>query len=294
MSNVALLVNPTAGKGRAANIVAKVTERLRQGGANVAILVGRDVEDAKALARQATEDGVDAIVALGGDGMVHLALNVVAGTQTPLGIIPAGTGNDLAATLGLPTKDPLAAAAVVADHLEAGTSRAMDAVRIGTDQWFGCVLSAGFDSRVNDRANRMSWPRGRMRYNLAILAELGVFKPIPFEIELDGELWETEAMLVAVGNAKSYGAGMKVTPDAEIDDGLVDITVLGPVSKVEFLKAFPKVFKGTHKDHPAVTMRRAKTVSLAAEDVTVYADGEYIGELPIGCQTVQGAVQVLA
>jgi diacylglycerol kinase (ATP) len=170
----------------------------------------------------------------------------------------------------------------------------MDAVRIGTDQWFGCVLSAGFDSRVNDRANRMSWPRGRMRYNLAILAELGVFKPIPFEIEMDGELWETEAMLVAVGNAKSYGAGMKVTPDAEIDDGLVDITVLGPVSKVEFLKAFPKVFKGTHKDHPAVTMRRAKTVSLAAEDVTVYADGEYIGELPIGCQTVQGAVQVLA
>jgi len=294
MSNVALLVNPTAGKGRAANIVAKVTERLRQGGANVAILVGRDVEDAKALARQAAEDGVDAIVALGGDGMVHLALNVVAGTRTPLGIIPAGTGNDLAATLGLPTKDPLAAAAVVADHLAAGTSRAMDAVRIGTDQWFGCVLSAGFDSRVNDRANRMSWPRGRMRYNLAILAELGVFKPIPFEIELDGELWETEAMLVAVGNAKSYGAGMKVTPDAEIDDGLVDITVLGPVSKVEFLKAFPKVFKGTHKDHPAVTMRRAKTVSLAAEDVTVYADGEYIGELPIGCQTVQGAVQVLA
>lgn len=294
MSNVALLVNPTAGKGRAANVVAKVTERLRQGGANVAILVGRDAADAKALARQAIDDGVDAIVALGGDGMVHLALNVVAGTQTPLGIIPAGTGNDLAATLGLPTKDPLAAAALASDHLAAGTSRPMDAVRIGTDQWFGCVLSAGFDSRVNDRANRMSWPRGRMRYNLAILAELGVFKPIPFEIELDGELWETEAMLVAVGNAKSYGAGMKITPDAEVDDGLVDVTVLGPVSKPAFLKAFPKVFKGTHRDHPAVTMRRAKSVSLAAKDVTVYADGEYIGELPIGCETVQGAVQVLA
>jgi len=294
MSNVALLVNPTAGKGRAANVVAKVTERLRQGGANVAILVGRDVEDAKSLARQAIDDGVDALVALGGDGMVHLALNIVAGTKTPLGIVPAGTGNDLAATLGLPTKDPVAAAGVIADLLSTTGPRPMDAVRVGTDKWFGCVLSAGFDSRVNDRANRMTWPRGRMRYNLAILAELGVFKPIPFEIEIDGELWETEAMLVAVGNAKSYGAGMKITPDAEIDDGLVDITVLGPVSKPEFLKAFPKVFKGTHKDHPAVTMRRAKTVSLAAKDVTVYADGEYIGELPIGCQTVPGAVQVLA
>ena len=294
MSNVALLVNPTAGKGRAAYVVAKVTERLRQGGANVAILVGRDVEDAKSLARQAIDDGVDALVALGGDGMVHLALNIVAGTKTPLGIVPAGTGNDLAATLGLPTKDPVAAAGVIADLLSTTGPRPMDAVRVGTDKWFGCVLSAGFDSRVNDRANRMTWPRGRMRYNLAILAELGVFKPIPFEIEIDGELWETEAMLVAVGNAKSYGAGMKITPDAEIDDGLVDITVLGPVSKPEFLKAFPKVFKGTHKDHPAVTMRRAKTVSLAAKDVTVYADGEYIGELPISCQTVPGAVQVLA
>jgi len=294
MSNVALLVNPTAGKGRAANVVAKVTERLRAGGANVAILVGRDVEDAKALARQAIDDGVDALVALGGDGMVHLALNVVADTKTPLGIVPAGTGNDLAATLQLPTKDPVAAAGVVAERLAGAGARPMDAVRIGTDRWFGCVLSAGFDSRVNDRANRMTWPRGRMRYNLAILAELGVFKPIQFEIELDGVLWETEAMLVAVGNAKSYGAGMKVTPDAEIDDGLLDITVLGPVSKPEFLKAFPKVFKGTHKDHPAVTMRRAKTVSLAARDVTVYADGEYIGELPIGCEVVPGAVQVLA
>jgi diacylglycerol kinase (ATP) len=294
MTSVALLVNPTAGKGRAANTVARVTERLREGGANVAILVGRDAEDAAALAQQAMADGVDAIVALGGDGMAHLALNVVAGTDTPLGIVPAGTGNDLAATLGLPTKDPVAAAGVIAEKLAAGAARPMDAVRVDDDVWFGCVLSAGFDSKVNDRANRMSWPRGRMRYNMAIVAELGVFKPIAFTLELDGERWETEAMLIAVGNARSYGAGMQICPDAVIDDGLVDITVLGPVSKVEFLRAFPQVFKGTHRDHPAVTMRRAKTVSLAADNVTVYADGEYIGELPITCVTVPGAVRVLA
>lgn len=293
-TNVALLVNPTAGKGRAAATVARVTERLRAGGASVAILVGRDAADASGLARQAVSDGVDALVALGGDGMVHLALNVVAGTSTPLGIVPAGTGNDLANTLGLPTKDPLAAAGVIADKLATDGARPMDAVRIGEDRWFGCVLSAGFDSRVNDRANRMTWPKGRMRYNVAIVAELGVFKPVAFTIEMDGEKWETEAMLVAVGNARSYGAGMQVCPDAVIDDGQVDITVLGPVSKVEFLKAFPKVFKGAHRDHPAVTMRRAKTVSLAADDVTVYADGEYIGMLPITCETVPGAVRVLA
>ncbi|MBV9291555.1 MAG: diacylglycerol kinase [Frankiales bacterium] len=294
MANVALLVNPTAGKGRAAGVIAKVTEQLRTGGSNVAILVGRDADDATGLAQQAVADGVDGLVALGGDGMVHLALNVVAGTQTPLGIVPAGTGNDLASTLGLPTKDPAAAARLVAERLRDGSARSMDAVRVG-DRWYGCVLSAGFDSRVNDRANRMSWPRGRMRYNLAILAELGVFKPVPFMLELDGERWETEAMLVAIGNAKSYGAGMQICPDAVVDDGLVDITVLGPVSKPAFLRAFPKVFKGTHRDHPAVTMRRARVVSIAAtEDVTVYADGEHLGSLPVTCETVPHAVRILA
>src|SRR3954447_16347556 len=291
--NIALLVNPTAGKGRAARVVADVTARMRERGTNVAILVGTDATDAQALARQAIADGVDALVALGGDGMVHLALNVVAGTDTPLGIVPAGTGNDLANTLGLPTKDPIAAATLIADRLTTTGPRAMDAVRVG-DKWFGCVLGAGFDSRVNDRANRMSWPRGRMRYNLAILAELRVFTPVPFVLTLDGERWETEAMLVAVGNAKSYGAGMKVTPDAEVDDGVVDVMVLSRVSKPEFLKTFPKVFKGTHVSHPAVTVRRARVVSLSSPGVTAYADGEYLADLPITCETVPGAVQVLA
>ena len=292
-ANLALLVNPTAGKGRAAKVVADVTERLRADGANVAILVGRDVADAQNLARTAIDDGVDAVVALGGDGMVHLALNVVAGTPTPLGIIPAGTGNDLAATLRLPTKDPVVAAGVLMDRLAGGGPRPMDAVRVG-DKWFGCVLGAGFDSRVNDRANRMTWPRGRRRYDLAMLAELRVFQPLPFVLELDGERWETDAMLVAVGNAKSYGAGMMVTPHAEVDDGLVDVVVLGPVSKPEFLKTFPRVFKGTHVTHPAVTVRRARVVSLSSPGVTAYADGEFLADLPITCETVAGAVRVLA
>src|SRR3954467_13553748 len=151
MTSVALLVNPTAGKGRAARVVADVVERLRARGIDVAILVGSDVEHAKSLTRTAIDDGVDAVVALGGDGMVHLVLNVVASTPTPLGIIPAGTGNDLANHLGLPTKDQAAAAAVIAVRLESGAPRPMDAVRVG-DRWFGCVLGAGFDSRVNDRA----------------------------------------------------------------------------------------------------------------------------------------------
>ena len=292
-TSVALVVNPSAGKGRAAKQVAAVAGRLRDSGASVSILVGTDAPDAIAITRKAVADGVDAVVALGGDGMAHLALNAVAGTDTPLGIIPAGTGNDLAATLGLPTKDPVAAAGVVADRLHNDGAWPMDAIRVG-DKWFGCVLGAGFDSRVNDRANRMSWPKGRMRYNIAMVAELGVFAPLPFELVVDGERITTEAMLVAIGNAKSYGAGMKVTPDADVTDGLMDVMVLGPVSKLEFLKTFPKVFKGTHTTHPAVTMRKAKVVELSSPGVTAYADGEYLADLPIRCECVKGAVRILA
>jgi diacylglycerol kinase (ATP) len=293
-ADVALIVNPTAGKGRAAKLVASVASRLRDADANVTILIGHDADDALMLARKAVAEGIDALVALGGDGMVNLALNAVAGTSTPLGIVPAGTGNDLAATLELPTNDSVAAARLVARRLAAAAAWPMDAVRVG-DKWFGCVLGAGFDSRVNDRANTMSWPRGRMRYNLAILAELGVFSPLPFRITIDDDApWETDAMMVAVGNAKSYGAGMKICPDADVSDGLLDVTVLGPVSKPQFLRAFPKVFKGTHVSHPAVTVRRAKVITIESPGVTAYADGEYIADLPVTCECVPGAVQILA
>jgi diacylglycerol kinase (ATP) len=293
-ANVALLVNPTAGKGRAAKLVAGVAATLREAGANVSILIGHDADDALALARKAVSDGSDAVVALGGDGMVNLALNAVAGTPTPLGIIPAGTGNDLASTLNLPTKDPLAAAGLVATKLISGGAWPMDAIKV-SDKWFGCVLGAGFDSRVNDRANTMTWPKGKQRYNLAILAELRVFKPLPFRITIDDEQpWATDAMMVAIGNAKSYGAGMKVCPNADVTDGLLDITVLGPVSKPEFLKAFPRVFKGTHITHPAVTIRTAKKVTLESPGVNAYADGEFLSDLPITCECIPGAVQILA
>jgi diacylglycerol kinase (ATP) len=293
-ADIALLVNPTAGKGRAAKVVADVAGRLRSSGANVSILIGHDADDAVALGHKAVADGVDAIVALGGDGMAHLALNVVAGGTTPLGIVPAGTGNDLARSLRLPLKDPVAAAGVIADRLTNGTGWAMDAVRVG-DKWWGCVLGSGFDSRVNDRANRMSWPHGKMRYNIAMLAELPGFSPLPFRITFDDdEPWETEAMLVAVGNAKSYGAGMLVCPDADLTDGLLDVMVLGPVSKPELLKTFPRVFKGTHVSHPAVTIRRAKVVTIEAQGVTAYADGEFLDNLPITNECVAGAVHILA
>jgi diacylglycerol kinase (ATP) len=286
---IALLVNPTSGKGRAARVAAPVAARLRAAGAEVSEIVGTDAQDAEDLARKAVADGVDALVALGGDGIVHTAIQAVAGTGTPLGIIGAGTGNDLARELRIPN-EPMAAV----DLVLGAVPRHIDAVRSDSGRWFGGVLGSGFDSMVNERANRMSWPKGKSRYNLAILAELRVFKPLPFRLTLDGDVWETEAMLVAVGNGTSYGAGMRVCPDAVLDDGLLDVTVLGPVSKTTFIRTFPNVYKGTHVQRPEVTVRRAREVRLESPGVIAYADGERFAPLPLTCTCVPGALTVLA
>jgi diacylglycerol kinase (ATP) len=286
---IALLVNPTSGKGRGARLVEPVTERLRSLGASVDVVIGRDADEAFDNVRNRVAAGVDAVVALGGDGLVNMALQVVAGTAVPLGVVPAGTGNDFARGLGLSLTDPLAAV----DYLARGEARQVDLGRVA-GRWFGGVLGSGFDSMVNERANRMSWPRGRARYNLAMLAELRTFRPVPFELILDDEVWTTEAMLVAVGNSASYGGGMKVCPDASLEDGLLDVMALGPISKLEFIRVFPKVYKGTHVNHPAVTVKRARVVSLAAHGVTAYADGERVAMLPLSCEAVAKALHVLA
>jgi diacylglycerol kinase (ATP) len=220
--------------------------------------------------------------------MVHLVLQALAGTGTPLGIVPAGSGNDFARLLGLEAHQAVAAADVIA----AGNVRTLDAGKVG-ERWFAGVLSSGFDSNVNERANLMRWPRGAMRYNVAILAELRVFRAVPFRIVLDGELLEREAMLVAVGNGTSYGGGMQIAPGALPDDGLLSVTVLGRLGKVEFLRVFPKVYKGTHVEHPAVSVHTARTVGLDAPGVVAYADGEYVTPLPCEATCVAGALQVV-
>jgi diacylglycerol kinase (ATP) len=286
---LALLVNPTSGKGRGGRLLDPVADRLRRSGIDVDVVVGRDADEAFDRLRDRVAAGVDGVVAVGGDGLLNLALQVVAGTDVPLGIVPAGTGNDIARALGLSLDDPVAAV----DLVVAGRTRSVDLGR-ANGRWFAGVLGSGFDSMVNERANRMTWPSGRSRYNLAILAELRTFRPVPYTLELDGESWPTEAMLVAVGNGSSYGGGMRVCPDARMDDGLLDVTVLGPISKLEFLRVFPTVYKGTHVHHPAVTVRRARQVSLTSPGVTAYADGERVSVLPMHAEAVPHALRVFA
>ncbi|MFI8878245.1 diacylglycerol kinase [Streptomyces sp. NPDC055243] len=292
-SEITLFVNPTAGRGRGAHAAQPAASALRAAGFSVRTVIGEDSADALRRAREAVDAGTRALIAVGGDGMASLALQAVAQTRTPLGVIAVGTGNDFARSLGLPVRDPAAAGAVVAEALDAGRTRDVDLGRVGKT-WFGTVLASGFDSRVNDRGNRMRWPTGRFKYDLAMVAELAAFRPIPYRIMLDdGRVHEVDATLVAVGNGSSYGGGMKICARADMSDGLFDVTVVGDCSRTTLLKVFPRVYRGTHLDHPKVTTYRAAKVELAASGVTGYADGEQLGGLPLTAQCVPGAVRVL-
>jgi diacylglycerol kinase (ATP) len=292
-SEITLFVNPTAGRGRGAGAAEPAADALRQAGFAVRTVVGNDADDALIRVREAVDSGTGALIAVGGDGLASLALQAVAGTDTPLGVVAAGTGNDFARAAGLPLRQPAEAGRLIAEALKEGHQRTIDLGRVG-EYWFGCVLASGFDSRVNDRGNRMRWPNGRLKYDLAMLAELAAFRPLPYRITLDdGETREMEATLVAVGNGPSYGGGMRICHGAEMDDGLFDVTIVGECSRRTLLRVFPRVYKGTHLDHPAVTTYRTRSVRLEAPDVTGYADGEPVGPLPLTAQVVPGAVRLL-
>ncbi|MFF3348614.1 diacylglycerol kinase [Streptomyces sp. NPDC002779] len=293
-SEITLFVNPTAGRGRGARAAQPAAAAFRDAGFTVRTVLGTDAEDALARARAAVADGTGALVAVGGDGMANLALQAVAGTRTPLGLVAVGTGNDLARALGLPVREPAAAGRVIAEGLKGARLRDIDLGRVG-DRWFGTVLASGFDSRVNDRGNRMRRPSGRLKYDLAMLAELAAFRPFPYRVTLDGgEVREFEATLVAVGNGPSYGGGMRICPGADLTDGLFDITVVGDCSRATLLKVFPSVYRGGHVGHPKVTVVRAAQVEIAAQDITGYADGEPFGPLPLIARCIPGAVRVVA
>ena len=285
---VALLTNPTSGKGKGARTAAMALPRLLEAGYQVRSLAGRSAEEALDIARGCVADGVETLVVCGGDGMVHLGVQAVAGTDTRLGIIPAGTGNDVARYLDSPRSDPVLAGDVVAR----GKERVIDLARVGS-VYFVSVLAAGFDAIVNERANAMTWPKGQMRYNLATLAELRVLAPIPYVLELDGVEERLDATLVAVGNGPSFGGGLRITEGAELDDGLLDVVVIKPLSKLGLLRTYPKLFKGTHVHHPQYRHHRVRRVTVAAPGIVAYADGERIGALPLTIEVAPGALRVL-
>jgi YegS/Rv2252/BmrU family lipid kinase len=289
--DVAVLVSPAAGRGRATGVAESVLSEFTRGGHDVRVLPATTGAEAEKLAADAVAAGVGAIATVGGDGTVHAALQAVAGTGTPLAVIPAGTGNDLVRAVGIPA-EPLAAARAAAEDLAAGVSRTVDLGRTA-GRWWVTVLCCGFDSAVSDRANRLRWPKGRRRYDVAVLAELARLRPVELTLTLDGESQTLPVTMVAVGNTPWYGGGLNICPGADPADGLFDVTVVGAISRLQLMRTKPLLTTGRHVGHPAITVHRAARVELAAPGVTTYADGEPVAPLPVVADCVPGALTVV-
>lgn len=282
----AIVINPISGRGKGAEFGRRAMAYFDHHGIQYRMITGASAEHTtRNLTTFLTnEKDCSGVVAVGGDGLVHLVLQHVANTPIPLAVIPAGTGNDFCRTLGWPLDN-------VEKILSGVFERPATRVDLGLvdGEWFGAILSTGFDSMVNERANAMKWPKGPSKYNVAIILELLGFKPRSYDIDIDGQRFSTEAMLIAIGNGQSYGGGMKVCPNADLNDDLLDVMVLSPISKLEFLRVFPKVYAGTHIKHPAVRVLRGKRVRINSAAIA-YADGERIGVLPVEAESVPSAL----
>jgi diacylglycerol kinase (ATP) len=236
----ALVINPVSGQGKGATVGTYVAGYLNQKKTPFTIITGNSAIALSDHLRVFIDKNpqCEGVIAVGGDGLMHIIIQLVVPAQIPFTIIPAGTGNDFVRTLGW-SLDSFDA------QLSAVISSKPSPIDLGLvdGEWFGAILSTGFDSIVNERANRLKWPRGKMKYNIAMLLELPRFKPKSYEIVIDGKPIKTQAMLIAIANGLSYGGGMKVCPEAQIQDGLLDIMILAPVSKFEFVRIFPSVFR---------------------------------------------------
>lgn len=296
MKRLGVIINPASGNG-AGKIEGDIAIAELQRESEVLDLTGSSMKDSEKIARAAIADQVlDGLVVVGGDGMVHLGVNLCAEAGIPLGIIAAGTGNDAARSLGLPIGDAVAGARVVLNNLRQPRTVDLVCASSATQKFFffGSV-AIDFSSLVNQRANSWKWPKGPSRYQLAMVAELAAFKPIHYRAEIDGVTREFEAMLCSITNSPYFGGGMKVAPAACIDDGQLDIFIVKRISRLELIKVFPRVYTGDHVTHPAVEFIRAKKITLTpSTPMPAYSDGEPVGFAPVTAEIAPGALKVYA
>lgn len=296
-----LLLNPSAGRGRAHRACGVVERRLRSAGADVAVLSANTVEQMRAYAdeavaiagRSAREGDPHAVVAVGGDGTVHVVLQAVADSAVPFGVVACGSGDDAARAWGLPRAAPDAAAEALLGGTTAPMDLGLSVAADGSRRWFATVVATGFDAKVSERALTLDAVPSALRYVAAVASELRALRPRRYHLTTDGVASEIDAMLVAVANSRSYGGGMAVCPDARPDDGLLDVMVLDPLPRTEFVRVFPRVYRGTHLSHPAVSVRRVHEIRVDTDDVVAFVDGERLGPLPQTVSIRSGALQVV-
>lgn len=281
MSEFVLLVaNPRAGRHHAVTRAQRVAAAVEAAGLIARVVVPSDQEATRSAAAAAAASQARAVIACGGDGTIHWTVQGLIGSATPLGIIPVGTGNDVATALGHDDPEGHGLIAAMLEHrtrlVDVGMARVA-----GTERAFLGVLSTGFDSTVNERANAIAWPRGAAKYLWAMLRELPRFAPRDYRVSADGSTSTGPGMLVSVGNGPAFGGGMRVCPEATMNDGLLNLTWLGTVGALEFLRVFPRVYSGTHLSHRAVSTMLAAHFAIDASGQVAYADGERIGPLPV-------------
>lgn len=288
-----LVVNPAAGRGRAHRLLPRIVDALRAGrpGLDLEVVEAANASDAEDACRVAVGTR-DVLVVVGGDGMTSLGLNAAAGSGVPLGIIPAGTGNDFCRGVGLPTRWREAVDVVLAGHVDhidlMGVTGSL--ANGHSERFVGSIVSTGFDERVNHRTNQLPFTVGALSYAYATLAELRSFRPLRYRIELDGDARELDSILIAVGNAGVFGGGMRGCPDADVRDGLLDVTIVHPVGRGTLLRLLPRLFDGSFVRHPAVELARARHVRVDGDGLWAMADGEDLGRVPLACRVAPGAL----
>ena len=291
---LAVLVNPSAGSRQGMLRAARAVAVLKEAGALTTVLSAAEASTLAAMADDAASSA-DALVAVGGDGMVQAGAEAALRSGLPLGIIPAGTGNDAARALGVPRRGDAAVHRFVAVWAIGG--RAVDVARVdlpdGAVRHYVTALAAGFDAVVNRQANEWTRPRGTLRYVAAIFRRIGGFRPVHYRLRVDGVTEETDAVILTVANGSSFGGGLRIAPRAVPDDGMLDLVTVAPISRLLLVLIFPLAFLGLHVLHPAVTVRRVREVRLESGGPVCHADGEALAAPPLSVTVLPGALRVL-
>jgi diacylglycerol kinase (ATP) len=287
---IKIVVNPNAGGGKGRRIFPLLRQKLLDRRVSFHLQFAESADHVTHLCRQALGEGYNYIISCGGDGTHHQALKALVGSRFILGFIPAGTGNDFPANLGIP--EDLDSAC---DLLLKGKVRKIDVIQVNDGEYMAGVGGIGFDSEVNAIANRISrFVGGRTAYVLPVLIKTLTYHPKEIFLHMDDEQTQGRALMVAFGNIKSYGKGMQITPLAEPDDGLLDICWIDPVKTFRLYRFFPTVFKGEHIEMPEVHYYRAATVQVETSvPMDFYGDGEYICKTPFTLRVLPQALRVL-
>lgn len=283
---VPILISPDAGRGEAASAAGTVVDALRALGAEPDDITGPSATESLAAACAEVSSGAERLIVVGGDGLVNLGLQAVAASPTILGVVPVGTGNDFVRGItGFKTDVADAVEQTLGDPIE------LDAIHT-SHGWIASVATAGFSGDVNGRANRLRWPGGPKRYSVATLLELPRMRLREVTLNVDGRDHELQAALIAVGNTAWFGGGMQICPTADPSDGMLEVTVVENVGRIEMLRFFSRVFVGTHLDHPKVSTFKGHEIGIDCPGLELWGDGEPLGSAPAVLVARSGALRL--